>query len=164
MSDEIDNDTAKIAAISKDEAVNQLMTAIMELESGDELTVLTGGHGLQSRTFEFFWTTPTLEISYTMPYACVLDGDETRQEDDAAIGAACRLAILLIEADAAGSLLAEGETAMSVSFDRLDGAHYQTTDTNEEIVDSGDDWTGLVARFERASQSNGLDAMSIIWP
>ena len=164
MSDEITDDTTEIATISKDDAVNQLKTAIRELESGDGLSALTGGHGLQSRTFEFSWTTPTLAISYAMPYARVLDDDETRQEDDAAIGAACRLAILLIESDAVGSLLAEGETAMSVSFDRIAGSHYHTTNAEGEIVDSGSDWSGLVARLDHAFQSNGLDAMSIIWP
>ena len=146
MNDETINNADEIVTVNKDEAVTQLKTAIRELESGDGLTALTGGHGLQSRTFEFSWTSPTLAISFTMPYSRVLDDDETRQEDDANIGAACRLAILLIEADAAG-------------------ARYQTTDADGEIIDSGDDWTGLVARFERASQaSNNRDAMSIIWP
>ena len=164
MSDEIDNDSAELAANSKDEAINQLKTAIRELESGEGLSALTGGHGLQSRTFEFSWMTPTLEISFIMPYGRVLEDDDTRHEDDANIGAACRLAILLIESAAAGSLLEDGETAMNVSFDRRAGARYQTTDDDGEIVDSGDDWTGLVARTERTFQSNGCDAMNIIWP
>ncbi len=110
MSDEIIDDideTDEMAATMKAETVEQLRTAIRELESGEGLTALMGGHGLQSRTFEFSWTTPTLAISYAMPYGRVLDNDETQQEDDANIGAACRLAILLIEADAAGSLLSE---------------------------------------------------------
>ena len=165
MNDETSNSVEEIVTVNKDEAVNQLKTAIRELESGEGLTDLTGGHGLQSRTFEFSWTSPTLAISFTMPYARVLDDEEVRQEDDANISAACRLAILLIESDAAGVLLSEGETAMHVSFDRFAGAYYHTTDDNGEIIDSGDDWTGLVARFERASQANdGRDAVSIIWP
>ena len=167
MSDETINDideTDETAATMKAEVVEQLRTAIRELESGEGLTALMGGHGFQSRTFEFSWTTPTLAISYAMPYGRVLDNDETQQEDDANIGAACRLAILLIEADAAGALLSEGETAMSVSFDRFTGAHYHTTDADGKIVDSGGDWSGLVARFEHAFHSNGTDAMSIIWP
>ncbi len=167
MSDETINDIDEIdetAATMKAEAVEQLRAVISELESGEGLTALTGGHGFQSRTFEFSWTTPTLSISYSMPYGRVLDDDGTQQEDDANIGAACRLAILLIEADAAGALLAEGEAAMSVSFDRFSGAHYHTTAADGKIVDSGDDWTGLVTRFEHAFQSKGLDEMSIIWP
>ena len=164
MNDETSNNVDEIVTVSKDEAVTQLKTAIRELESGDGLTTLTGGHGLQSRTFEFSWTSPTLVISFTMPYARVLDDDDVRQEDDANIGAACRLAILLLESDAAGALLSEGETAMHVSFDRFAGAYYQTTDDNGEIIDSDDDWTGLVARFERAFQSSDGDSVSIIWP
>lgn len=80
MSDEIDNDADETVGIMKDEAIDQLKTAIKELESGEGLSALTGGHGLQSRTFEFFWTTPTLEISYTMPYARVLDDDESARQ------------------------------------------------------------------------------------
>ncbi len=164
MSNEITDDTTEIATISKDDAVNQLKTAIRELESGDGLSALTGGHGFQSRTFEFFWTSPTLVISFVMPYGRVLEDEETQQEDEANIGAACRLAILLIESDAAGSLLAEGENAMNVSFSRLTGAQYYTTAADGEIVDSGGDWSGLVTRFERVFQSNDQDALNIIWP
>ena len=164
MSDDTINIADEIATVSKDEAITQLKTAIRELESGDGLTALTGGHGLQSRTFEFSWTSPALVISFTMPYARVLDDEEVRQEDDANIGAACRLAILLIESDATGALLSEGETAMHVSFDRFSGAYYQTTDDKGEVIDSGDDWNGLVARFERAFQTSGNDSVSIIWP
>ena len=165
MNDETINNADEIVTVSKDEAVTQLKTAIRELGSGDGLTALTGGHGLQSRTFEFSWTSPTLAISFAMPYARVLDDDDVRQEDDANIGAACRLAILLIESDAAGALLSEGEAAMHVSFDRLAGAYYHTTDDNGEIIVSGDDWTDLVARFERVFQTNNdQDALSIIWP
>ena len=164
MNDETSNSADEIETVSKDEAVNQLKTAIRELESGDGLTALTGGHGLQSRTFEFSWSTPTLAISFTMPYDRILDDDESRQADNDNICAACRLAILLIESDAVGSLLAEGENAMSVSFDRLVGAHYQTTNTDREIVDSGDEWNGLVTRLARTMQSDGQDAVSIIWP
>lgn len=51
---------------------------------------------------------------------------------------------------------------MSVSFDRSAGAHYQTTAADGEIVDSGSDWSVLVARFVSASQSNVFDTMSII--
>ena len=164
MSDVIDDSTNEIAALAKDEAVNRLKTALRELDSGEGLSVLTGGHGLQSRTFEFSWSSPTLAISFSMPYSRVLDDDDVRQADDAAIGVACRLAILLIESDTAGLLYDEGETAISVSFDRLTGAHYQILGADGEIIDSGSDWTGLIARLERVIQSNGCEAVSIIWP
>ena len=164
MSDETMIEPTETSELAKTEAVNQLKNAIRELESGEGLSALTGGHGLQSRTFEFSWSSPTLTITFSMPYERVLEDDETRQEDDAAIGAACRLAILLIESDAAGSLLSEGESAMSVSFDRLEGASYWTTTDDGEIVDSGSDWSGLVARIERNFHSNDSEPLSIIWP
>jgi len=164
MNDETMIDTTETSELAKTEAVNRLRNAIRELESGEGLSSLTGGHGLQSRTFEFSWSSPTLTIAFSMPYGRVLDDDETRQEDDVAIGAACRLAILLIESDAAGSLLSEGESSMSVSFDRLAGANYRTTDDEGEIVDSGSDWCGLVARIERNFHSGDSEPLSIIWP
>ena len=164
MNDETTPGTPETADTAKTEAIGQLGTAIRELETGEDLTALVGGHGFQSRTFEFAWTTPTLEISLSMPYDRVFSGDETRQEDNAAIGAACRLAILLIEADAAGTLLADGETSMSVTFDQLSGARFLTAGADGEIVDSGDDWSALVARMERVFPSDTPDALSIIWP
>lgn len=168
MSEETANDiaepTADPAPGAKDEAIARLKTAIHELETGEGLTDLVGGHGFQSRTFEFAWTTPTLKISLSMPYARVLSGDGTRKEDGAAIGAACRLAILLIEADAAGTLLAEGEASMSVAYDKLDGPAYQTSASDGTLVDSAADWSPLVARLERTCQSDTSDPLSIIWP
>lgn len=168
MSEETAKDIAETPADpapdAKDEAIARLKTAIHELESGEGLTDLVGGHGFQSRTFEFAWTTPTLEISLSMPYARVLSGDEARKEDDAAIGAACRLAILLIEADATGTLLAEGETSMTVEYDKLGGPGYQTTAPDGTLIDSAPDWAPLVARLERTCQSDATDPMSIIWP
>lgn len=145
-------------------ALDRLKTAIREIESGQPLSDLEGGHGIQSRTFEFAWKTPTLEIAFSMPYDRVLDDDETRQTDDDAIGAACRLAILLIEADAAGTLLAEGETALRASFDRLSGAAYRTTGPDGAVVDAADDWAPLAARLETAFHPAGGDLLSIIWP
>jgi hypothetical protein len=153
------------APAAKDEAIARLKTAIRELETGEGLTDLTGGHGIQSRTFEFSWTTPTLDISLSMPYARVLSGDDTLREDDASIGAACRLAILLIEADAAKTLLAEGEVSMTVAYDKLGGPSYQSAALDGTLVDSDSDWSPLVARLERALQSStSPDALSIIWP
>ena len=51
------------------EAVEELRAAFAELESGEGLTRFVGGHGLQSRVFEFEWRDPTLDISFRMPYA-----------------------------------------------------------------------------------------------
>lgn len=148
----------------KTAALDRLKTAIREIETGQPLSDLEGGHGIQSRTFEFTWSTPTLEIDLQMPYARVLDSEETQRDDDAAIGAACRLSILLIEADAAGTLLAEGEASMTVTFDRHDGASYRTTGPDGTLLDSADDWAPLAARLETIFQTDSPDALSIIWP
>ena len=60
------------------EAVEVLRSALTELERGEGLTRLVGGHGLQSRVFEFEWREPSLEISYRLPYGRVL-ADESEQ-------------------------------------------------------------------------------------
>ena len=146
-----------------EETIDSLRNAIREIESVEGLTALTGGHGLQSRTFEFQWSSPTLEISFSMPYGRVLSDEETQRKDEADIGAACRLAILLIETDADGMLLDEGETSMLVTCDRDANARYQTSDADGNPVDSGDDWAGLVARLE-ARLGNDAECLSIIWP
>ena len=148
----------------KTAALDRLKTAIREIESGQPLSDLIGGHGIQSRTFEFAWKTSTLEIALQMPYARVLASEETQRDDDAAIGAACRLSILLIEADSAGTLLSEGETAMTVTYDRHDGASYPTTAPDGTLLDTAPDWAPLAARLETIFQPDTPDALSIIWP
>ncbi|MBR4675947.1 MAG: hypothetical protein IKP00_15925 [Victivallales bacterium] len=47
MENERDIDARRAAA------VEELKAAFSELESGEELTHLVGGHGIQSRVFEF---------------------------------------------------------------------------------------------------------------
>lgn len=148
----------------KTAAVAMLTDAVRELESGAGLSALTGGHGLQSRTFEFSWESPNLAISFAMPYERFYSDEDERAEDEAAIGAACRLAILLIEADAAGSLLCPGESSVSVSFDKLAGRHYSVLTEDGTAVDSGDDWDGLVTRLKHIFTPQDCERLSIIWP
>ena len=50
-------------------AIEGLRAAFAELESGEGLTRLVGGHGIQSRVFEFAWSEPALEIAFRIPYA-----------------------------------------------------------------------------------------------
>ena len=145
-------------------AVAMLTDAVRELESGAGLSALVGGHGLQSRTFEFSWKSPGLAISFVMPYERVYSDEDERAEDEAAIGAACRLAILLIEADAAGSLLCQGEALVNVSFDKLAGRRYSISAEDGAVVDSSADWDGLVARLKRIFSPQDCERLSIIWP
>ena len=46
------------------EAAEELRAAFAELESDEGLTRFIGGHGVQSRIFEFEWSEPALEISF----------------------------------------------------------------------------------------------------
>ena len=62
-------------------AVDELRAALAELESGEGLMRLVGGHGIQSRVFEFAWDEPTLEISFRIPYGRVLSDEATQKED-----------------------------------------------------------------------------------
>ena len=78
------------------EAAEELRAAFAELESDEGLTRFVGGHGVQSRVFEFEWSEPALEISFHIPYARVLSDEESQKEDDEEIGAAIRMAILLL--------------------------------------------------------------------
>ena len=75
-------------------AIEELRSAFAEIESTAGLTRLVGGHGIQSRVFEFEWREPSLEISFRLPYARVLSDEATQKEGDAEISAAIRMAIL----------------------------------------------------------------------
>ena len=99
------------------EAAEELRAAFAELESDEGLTRFIGGHGVQSRIFEFEWSEPALEISFHIPYARVLSDEESQKEDDEEIGAAIRMAILLL------------------------------TTAGGELEDSGTDWSPLVRRL-----------------
>lgn len=80
----------------RSEAVEELRAAFAELESGEGLTRFVGGHGIQSQVFEFEWSEPSLGISFRLPYARVLSDEESQKADEEEIGAAIRMAILLL--------------------------------------------------------------------
>jgi hypothetical protein len=131
------------------------------LESGEGLSRFVGGHGLMSCLFEFQWNEPALEIDFRLPYARVLAEEESQKEDDAEIGAAIRMAILLLTVAAEGKLLFDGEAALFVSADE-DGASYSITGPNGEMVDAGDDWASLVERLNAVISDDG--DIQVIWP
>ena len=79
----------------------------------------------------------------------------------ARIGAALRMAILLLSVAAEGKLLAEGEARISVSADE-DGARYAIVGPDGEEIDAGEDWDPLVARLDAALPDG--DDVQIIWP
>ena len=140
------------------EAVEELRAAFAEIESGEGLTRLVGGHGIQSRVFEFEWSEPALEISFRIPYARVLSDEASQKGDDEEIGAAIRMAILLLTT--AGRL--ESVSRIEVSCDDH-GTAYAVYGAEGELEDSGADWGPLVKRFE-AELGDAAEPLSIIWP
>ena len=145
----------------KEDAIAELQAALAELEGGEGLSRFIGGHGLMSRVFEFKWSEPTLEIDFRLPYARVLGDEESQKSDDAEVGAAIRMAILLLEVD--GREI-EGRTGMKMSVWADErGVGYSLQDAEENAVESGDDWSSLVSRLE-AALPEGKESLSIIWP
>jgi len=140
------------------EAVEELRAAFAELESGEGLTRLVGGHGIQSRVFAFAWSESALDISFRIPYGRVLSDEETQKEDDEEVGAAIRMAILLLTTAGRrtdGSLIA-------VSCDDR-GTSYAVYDDAGELANSGTDWAPLVKRLE-SELGDSPEPLSVIWP
>ena len=153
----MDDNTAE----TREETIAALNAALAELEGGEGLSLFTGGHGFMSRRFEFGWSEPTLEIDFQLPYARVLSDDESQKDDDAEIGAAIRMAILLLTVEGRPTDGVDG-MFLNVWADET-GVGYSIRDANGELVDSGDDWSGLVHRLESALPE-GEESLSVIWP
>ena len=146
----------------QEETINELKAALAELESDDGLEMFVEGHGLQSRYFAFSWQSDGLEIEYNLPYARVLSEEEEQKLDAARIGAAIRLAILLLASLSNGALLHDGEALLSVTADET-GASYSVVDSDGEEVDSGEEWGPLIARLDADLPDDGGN-IQIIWP
>ena len=139
-------------------AIEELRAAFAELESGAGLTRLVSGHGIQSRVFEFEWSEPSLEISFRLPYARVLSDEAAQKEGDAEIGAAIRMAILLLTM--AGRMGSASRIEVSCN-DR--STMYAIYAADGEFEDSGTDWSPLIKRFE-AVLGDESKPVSVIWP
>lgn len=144
--------------MNKADAIDELRAALAELEAGEGVGRFAGGHGFQSRVFEFQWREPALSIDIRLPYARVLSDEETRASDDAEIGAAIRMSILLLsvcDSVAPGSKIA-------AQCDES-GSSYQVFAADGELEDSGGDWTPLVRRLEALLGHASGDVVAI-WP
>ena len=139
-------------------ALGELKAALAEMESGAGLTHLVGGHGIQSRVFEFAWDEPALGIRFRLPYARLLQDEASQKEDDAEIGAAIRMAMLLL----ATAGRREPSSRLEVSCDDR-GTGYAVYTADGELEDSGTDWASLVKRLE-AELGDSPESLSIIWP
>ena len=149
-------------AEQRTEAAEALRSALGELESGNALSGFVEGHGLQSWQFVFSWRSDWLSIEYRLPYARVLSGEDAMSLDNARIGAAIRMAILLLALDSGEALLQDGEAELSVEADEF-GVRYAINGPDGEEVDSADDWQPVIARLENDVSSAG-ESLHIIWP
>lgn len=129
-----------------------------DLESGEGLTRFVGGHGIQSRVFEFEWDEPSLGIRFRLPSGRLLSDEESQKEDDAEIGAAIRMAILLLSTVGRPGAAARIEVACD---DR--GPTYAVYAEGGDVEDSGADWSPLVRRLETVLGGE-TDAVSVICP
>ena len=149
-------------AEQRTEAAEALCSALGELESGNALSDFVEGHGLQSWYFVFSWRSDWLSISFRLPYARVLSGEEEVSFDNARIGAAIRMAMLLLSATSAEAILHDGEAELSVEAGEF-GVRYAVSGSDGEEIDSAEDWQPLVARLENDLSAAG-DGLHIIWP
>ena len=140
------------------EAVEELRVAFAELESGEGLTRFVGGHGFQSRVFEFEWREASLQISFRLPFGRILQDEASQKEDDEEIGAAIRMAMLLL----ATAERMDASSRLEVSCNDR-GTSYVVYSADGEIEDSGTDWAPLIKHLE-AGLCDTPDSLSIIWP
>ena len=147
--------------MDNEETIEELRAALAELESGEGLSRFVEGHGLQSRFFAFSWESEGLEIEFHLPYARILSDEDDQDLDAARVGAAIRMAILLLGVAAKGKLLAEGESRIFVGADE-GGTSYSISGPDDGMVDAGDDWDPLVARLDAALPDGG--DVQVIWP
>ena len=146
----------------RNDAIKALRTALAELESGNGLSNYIEGHGIQSWYFAFSWQSDWLRISYRLPYARVLSGEEAASLDYARIGAAIRMAVLLLASISAEAVLHDGEAVLSVEAGEF-GVRYEIIGPDGEVIDSADDWQPLITRLENDLSSSG-ESLKIIWP
>ncbi len=151
-------DNEKDIEAKRAEAVEELRAAFAELGSDEGVTRLVGGHGIQSRVFEFEWSDPAIEISFRLPYGRVLMDEASQKEDDEEIGAAIRMAILLLTM----AERMEPSSRIEVSCDDH-GTAYAVYAADGELEDSGTDWAPLIKRFE-SELGDASEPLSIIWP
>ena len=138
-------------------AIADLSAALSALEAGGAPAPFLGGHGIQSRLFEFTWCDSALEIDFRLPCDRILEDDESRRAHNVEIGAAIRLALLLLQAPAA----AEGGRTTVTADAR--GVGYSIFGADGSLEDAGDNWASLVRRLEPTCASAG-SAATVIRP
>ncbi len=140
-------------------ALGELQVALEELESGEGLARFVGGHGIQSRTFEFSWSDPAREMDFRLPYMRVLGGEEQMESDNATIGAAIRVAMMLLMAEPESERIARVKV---VCDDR--STVYQIFSSDGSLVDSGVGLDSLLSLVDTFQTPDNLESMTIIMP
>jgi hypothetical protein len=131
----------------RDETADALRADLAGVESGEGPSRFAAGHGLMSRVFRFEWREPSLEIDLALPFARVLQDEKSQGEDAAELGAAIRMALLLLAAAGAGTLLQDGEAVLRVSHDGRRAVWTAFGPDGGPVGETGD-WSTLVARLE----------------
>ena len=143
-------------------AIAELENALDEIESGEGLSTFVEGHGLQSHRFRFEWREPLLHISYDLPTGRVLSSEDDQKSDDAEVGAAIRLALVLLRAFENGKPESFEDGTLSVSCDD-DGARYEIRADDGSVIDEEEGWSGLASRLEGVFGDLSEELM-IFWP
>ena len=133
-----------------------------EIKSGEGLSTLVEGHGLQSRRFRFEWHESSLGISFELPTGRVLSGDEDVKADDAEADAAIRMALVLLRAVREGKIEDAGWGRLYVACDEF-GARYALFAPDGSVIEEAEGWTGLVARLEGVFGGDAVE-LAVIWP
>ena len=143
-------------------AIAELENALEEIESGEGLSTFVEGHGLQSHRFRFEWSEPLLHISYDLPTGRVLSSEDDQKSDDAEVGAAIRLVIVLLRAFENGKPESFEDGSLSVSCDD-DGTRYEIRADDGSVIDEEEGWSGLASRLEGVFGDLSEELM-IFWP
>lgn len=131
----------------RNRAFNALRADLDGIAAGEGPSRFAAGHGLQSRVFRFEWREPSLEIDFALPFARLLSDAESQREDDAELCASIRMALLLLAAAEAGSLLEDGESRLRVSHDGRRAVWSALGPDGAPVCRNGD-WDTLIARLE----------------
>lgn len=144
------------------EVIQELQDALEGLDTGDVSPLFVEGHGVQSRVFQFSWSDEQLQIDIRLPYLRLLSSEEDQEEQQAEIGAAIRMAMLVLKAAEVGKLLADGEADIHIAC-TASGVSYVVFDEAGQVVEEDEDWALLTSRLE-AAFADDEDAFVIITP
>ncbi len=127
------------------------------IRCGKAASALLQGHGIQSLFFVWRWDDEKRRVDFHLPYARVLETEEEQKDDNEEIAAAIKMAILLL------SLGDAMEERIEIECDE-DGTRYSVRTADGELVDSGNDWRGLLSRIKATIPAGAESNITIIWP